>query len=44
MLSSSVFLINGGRGSAEREEILNNVQRVSLFCHDRVASETNIRG
>lgn len=39
------ILINGGEGTCrERRKFLNNVQRVSLFCHDRVASETNIRG
>lgn len=45
MINAQFICILMERGAvAERRKLLNNVHRVSLFCHDRVASEMNIRG
>lgn len=39
-----ICILMVGWGHRERRKFLNNVHRVSLFCHDHVASEMNIKG
>ena len=43
MINAQFICILMGGGHRERVKFLNNVHRVSLFCHDHVASEMNIK-